>query len=101
MNHAGQHMHVDVELGTSVEEIMASEEPMVKSLTKGFKVKYQTCFISNVKKLLLQISKSDNEIHKMFAMQALMVAPATMLTLNANIDLSFDDFQEVEDHELA
>lgn len=30
-----------------------------------------------------------------------MVAPALMLQLNANVDLEFDDFEEIENHPMA
>jgi hypothetical protein len=79
LNHAGQHLHLTAELGTSIEEIMSSDEPMLKSLAKGFKITHTQCLIGNMKKLLLELSKTEDETKKMFAMQALMVAPATML----------------------
>jgi hypothetical protein len=31
----------------------------------------------------------------------MMIAPITMLQVNANVDIKFDDFQEVKEHPLA
>lgn len=101
LNNAGQHLYLSAELGTSIDEIMASEEPMLKSLAKGFKVTHTQCLIGNMKKLLLELSKTEDETKKMFAMQALMVAPLTMLQMNANLNITFDDFEEIESHDMA
>jgi len=57
LNHAGQHAHYTVELGTSIADIMKSEEPVVKSLTKGFRVTGKVCIISNMKKVFIELAK--------------------------------------------
>jgi hypothetical protein len=67
LNHAGQHLHFTVELGTSIDEIMASEEPILKSLSKGFRVSHTQCLIGNLKKVFVELSKSEKDEHKMIA----------------------------------
>jgi hypothetical protein len=34
-------------------------------------------------------------------MQAMMIAPATMLAFNGHLHLNFDDFEEVQEHPMA
>lgn len=101
LNHAGQHLHFTAELGTSIEEIMSSQEPIAKSLAKGFKFTHTQCLIGNLKKVFLELSKSENEEHQMMISQAMIAAPLTMLQLNANLNIQFDDFEEIEEHPMA
>lgn len=37
LNHSGQHLDFTLELGASIDEVMASTEPLLKSLNRGFK----------------------------------------------------------------
>jgi hypothetical protein len=101
LNHAGQHLYFTAELGTSIEEIMSSQEPIAKSLAKGFKFTHTQCLIANMKKVFMELSKSENESHQMMIQQAMIAAPLTMLQLNANLNIQFDDFEEIENHPMA
>ena len=101
LNHAGQHMHFDIDLGTSVEEIMASNDSLLKLLNQGFRVQKSLCLISNFKRVLMEFSKTDDEAIQIMAMTALMIAPITMLQFNANLNIEFDDFSEIEEHPMA
>ena len=99
LNHAGQHAHFTVELGTSITDTMKSEEPVLKSLSKGFKVTSKVCIISNMKKIFLELAKDETFQDKIGNL--MMFAPATMLTLNGKLDFDFDDMEEIENHPMA
>ena len=99
LNHCGQHIHYTVQLGTSIEDIMKSTQPVVKSVAEGFNVQAKTCIISNMKKVLMELAKDEKYGDKIGMM--MMAAPATMLTVNGNLEFGFDDIEEVENHPLA
>jgi len=99
LSHCGQHIHAQLELGTSIEEIMKSEQPVLKSLTKGFSVSKKVCIVSNLKKVFMELMRNEENQEKLGKL--LMVSPATMLTLNGSLDLEFDDIEEIEAHPMA
>jgi hypothetical protein len=100
LKHAGQNVRLEIDLGTCVEELLASDKPLIKHLMQGFRFHIEMSVISNLKKLLLELSKNEEHGEKI-ATAGMMFAPAFMLSLNGQIHLEFDDFSEVEDHPLA
>jgi len=72
---------------------------MAKHLNEGFRFMAKICIISNLKKLFLELSK--NEELKDTMTEAMMFAPATLLTMNGQVHFEFEDFEEIEDHPLA
>jgi hypothetical protein len=99
LSHCGQHIHETFELGTSIEEIMKSEEPVLKSLTKGFTVTGSVCIVSNLKKVFMELMRNEENQEKLGKL--LMLSPATMLTVNGKLDLDFEDIEEIEAHPMA
>lgn len=80
---------------------MSSEQPIAKSLAKGFKFTHTQCLIGNLKKVFVELSKSEKEEHQMMMMQAMIFAPLSMLQVSANLNITFDDFEEIEEHPMA
>lgn len=95
LKNAGQHVHWSLELGTSLKEIFESGEPIAKLASLGgFKMQHKHCFISNLKKVLIELMKDEEKRQILGA--AMMFAPATMLTLTGNLDITFEDFDEIQ-----
>lgn len=61
LNHTGQQINLEAELSTSIEDLMASTQPILKSLAEGFKFTATLKFISNMKKVLLELSKVEDD----------------------------------------
>lgn len=62
LNSAGQHIHFNVELGTSLASIFSSEEPILMSALKGgYRVSQKVCLISNINRVIQELAKSENE----------------------------------------
>jgi hypothetical protein len=102
LNKAGQHLHFDFALGTSVEEILESKESIAMSLLKGgFKVSTSQCLVSNLNRVLVELTKTEDEKIKGALMAVGMFSPALMLSINANVDLEFEDFDEILNHPMA
>jgi len=60
LNSSGQHLHFDVELGSSLEEIMDSDEAILMLLAKGgFKVSHKQCLIGNLNRVIQELQRSD------------------------------------------
>ena len=94
-------MHFTLELATSIEELMSSKKPILMSLAEGFKLIHTQCLIANLKKVFIELSKCDDEKKKAAFGKAMIFAPLTMMQLNANVNIQFDDFDEVENHPMA
>ena len=94
-------MTFDIELGTSIDEIMTSDHSVLKLLSRGFRVSHTQSVISNFKRVLVEFSKTDDEALQTLAQQALMIAPITMLQFNANVEVDFEDFSEIEEHPMG
>lgn len=99
LNHAGTHVHLTAELGTSLEKLMSSDEPLMKSLSNGFRVEAKSCMISNMKRVFMEMGKSEEHMEKIGP--AMMIAPGFMLALNGKVNIKFNDFEEVEQHPMA
>lgn len=59
LNHCGQHHHLTLELGTSVEEILGGKT-LVNAIGKGFKASTKYCIISNMRKVLYKMLEKDD-----------------------------------------
>ena len=80
---------------------MNGGKPLVECLQSGFRLTTRISIISNLKKLLMELTNSENEMFQRFAAMGMMAAPLTMLSCNANLDINFDDFDEVREHPMA
>ena len=45
--------------------------------------------------------KSDDNKEQAMAQKLMLVAPAFIFGINANIDIEFDDFEEIAEHPMA
>jgi len=99
LNHAGQHAHFTLELGSSIEKVMKSEEPLLKSLSEGFRVEAKTCIVSNMKRVFMEMAKSEE--HAEMVGPAMFGAPVFMLALQGKVNINFTDFEEIESHPMA
>jgi len=77
------------------------ETPLLKHLAKGFKFSSEVTLVSNLKKAISELLKSDNEEEQEIGQKMMMVAPAFIFGINANMDIEFDDFEEIAEHPMA
>jgi hypothetical protein len=102
LNKAGQHLNFYFALGTSVEEILESKESITMSLLKdGFKASTSQCLVSYFNRVLVELTKTEDEKINGALMAVGMFSPALMLSINANVDLEFEDFDEILNHPMA
>ena len=121
LNSSGQHLHFNVELGSSIEELINSDEAMIMLLAKGgFKVSHKQCLIGNLNRVIQELQRSDSEVVKQSLNKFMMfssrsqrttkksrsgaprgqwetrcLTAALMLSLNAEFELNFDDFSDL------
>jgi len=74
---------------------------LLKHLAKGFKVSSQITLVSNLKKAILELLKSEVEAEQEVAQKLMIAAPAFLFGINANMDIAFDDFEEIAEHPMA
>ena len=99
-----QNISFQIALGTDVKSVLSEEEketPLIKHLAKGFKVSSQITLVSNLKKAIAEMLKSDSEEEQEVGQQLMMIAPAFIFGINANMNIEFDDFEEVAEHPMA
>jgi len=88
LNAAGQHVHFDYELGTSLEEIMSGNEPIATLLAKGgFRARAGLCLISNVNRVLQEFARSADEKTEALFRKVFMITPVFMFAVQASVDL--------------
>ena len=99
-----QNIRIQVALGADLKSILSEEEketPLLKHLSKGFKVSSQVTLVSNLKKAISEMLKSDIEEEQELGQMLMMGAPAFIFGINANVNIDFDDFEEVAEHPMA
>jgi hypothetical protein len=74
---------------------------LLKHLAKGFRVSSQVSLISNLKKAISEMLKSEDEGEQQLAQQLMLAAPAFIFGINANMNIEFDDFEEIAEHPMA
>ena len=99
LNHAGQQIQYTIDLGTSIEKVMSSEEPLLKSLSSGFRVEAKASLISNMKRVFMELSKHEEYMEQIGP--AMMAAPVFMIAVNGKVNVKFNDFEEIESHPMA
>jgi len=65
LEHVGQHVKYQLELGTDPNEIMTSPDAISSQLGKGFRVTQRHCFVKNLEKLLLH-DDVEEDLKKLF-----------------------------------
>jgi hypothetical protein len=88
---------VKVDLGTSVADVMASKDPLVQELNKGLSVEIQLELIAQLKKIIFDLLKDSEVVESALAPFLMGVSPIILLTLNGQVDLAFDDYNELKD----
>lgn len=99
LHHVSQGFSLEYSLGTSLEEILSSEQTLIKNLTKGFSMKYSLAIVSNIKKAIIECTQdtSDRNFQQVGFMMAMM-APAAIFTLSGDINIEFDEIDDVLSH---
>ena len=90
-------MTIKVDLGTSVADVMASKDPLVQELNKGLSVEIQLELIAQLKKIIFDLLKDSEVVESALAPFLMGVSPIILLTLNGQVDLAFDDYNELKD----
>jgi|TARA_B110001450_G_scaffold254949_1_gene281352 hypothetical protein len=88
---------IKVDLGTSVADVMASKDPLVQELNKGLSVEIQLELIAQLKKIIFDLLKDSEVVESALAPFLMGVSPIILLTLNGQVDLAFDDYNELKD----
>ena len=64
--HIGNSVSTEIDLGTSLQEIIDEGKPIIEQLMKGFRFKVSLTAISNLKKALMALSKNEEHQDKFF-----------------------------------
>lgn len=96
MNSVDQDLTVKVDLGSSLADIMASGEPLVSEVNKGFSVEVQLELIAQLKKIVFDLLKDSEVVESDLAPFIAGVSPLILLTLNASVDVAFEDLEELK-----
>jgi hypothetical protein len=91
-----QRIAFEMELGASLKDIISSEEPLLAQVNKGFKLKLAIDVLSNFKKVIFAVL-NDPALGESLGTFAYILAPVVLLQLNANLNLTFDDFEELKE----
>jgi len=97
MSSVDQDLTIKVNLGTSVADIMASNDPLINELNKGFSVEVQLELIKQLKKVVFDLLKDSDVVESDLAPFLMGVSPLILLTLNGQVDLAFEDYEELKD----
>lgn len=76
---------------------MASKDPLINELNKGFSVEVQLELIAQLKKIVFDCLKDSDVADSDLAPFLMGVSPFILLTLNGQVDLAFDDYDELKD----
>lgn len=76
---------------------MASKGPLVEELNKGLSVEIQLELIAQLKKIIFDLLKDSEVVESALAPFLMGVSPIILLTLNGQVDLAFEDFNELKD----
>ena len=82
--------------GTSVKDILASETPLINELCKGFSVEVQLEFIEQLKKIIFDLLRDSETLESDLAPFLMGISPILLLTMNGNVDLNFEDYEDVK-----
>lgn len=95
MKDLDQTVEVDLQLGTSVEEIISDQKPVIDNLLQGFKAKLSMNYIKNLKKIL---KESDNakvtELMNMFGF-------GFKIGVKSNLEFEFSEAEEIKEHPMV
>lgn len=91
-----QRIHLDMELATSLKDVISSDEALVSQLNNGFKFTFNLDVLKNFRKVIFEILKNPDMSNAMgpFAMG---LGPVLMLQMNAKFTLDFDSFDELKE----
>jgi hypothetical protein len=66
-------------------------------LCKGFSFEARLELIANLKKVIFDLLKDPEVIESDLAPFLMGISPIILLTLNGEVDLNFDDYDEIKD----
>lgn len=84
-------------LGTSVKDIVESENSLLQELCKGFSFQAKLTFVKALKTLVFNLMKDSETMDSELAPFLMGISPFILLTLNGEIDLKFEDFDDVKE----
>jgi hypothetical protein len=91
-----QRIHLYLELGASLKDMLSGEEPLLAQLNKGLKLKVAVDVMANFKKVIFAVLK-DPALGEVLGPFAFILAPIVLLQMNASLNLTFDDFEELKE----
>jgi len=74
---------------------------LLKHLAKGFRFSSQVTLVSNLKKAISELLKSEDEEEQMIGQQIMLIAPAFLFGITGNVAVEFEDFEEIAEHPMA
>jgi hypothetical protein len=94
-----QYAKGSLDLKASVKDIWESDAPLAENLSWGMQAGLELNLVANLKTAILQGLESEES--QQYAMVLGMAAPVFMMGLNANVNLTFDDFDAIKSHPMA
>jgi hypothetical protein len=92
----------ELRLGASVKDVMNGEGSLLSHLMKGFQATKTVQIVGNIKHAILELLKlTDDAKLQMLSGPLMMLAPLFMIQVDANVNIQFDDFDEVKEHPMA
>jgi len=90
LSEVDQNAKINCAVGANYKEVLESKEPILKHLTKGFSYSLKTNLVANWKQEIVDMINNET---------AKMVLPAILeLALDADIDIQFDDFEDLREN---
>lgn len=90
MSEVDQNVKMKFSVGASYKEVLESNEPILKHLSKGFELKIQTALVQNWKQEIVDMINNET---------ARKVLPTILeLAFDADIDIQFDDFEDLREN---
>jgi hypothetical protein len=94
-----QYVKASFDLKASIKDIWESNVPLAENISQGMQAGLELNLVANLKTAILQGLESEES--QQYAMVLGMAAPVFMLGLNANVNLTFDDFDSIKSHPMA
>lgn len=91
-----QRVYLDLELGTSCQDILEGGDSLIAEANKGFKLQFNLDVLENFKKICYDVIKNPEAAGPLGSIAA-AIAPFVLLQANAKIELTSDSFGEIKE----
>jgi hypothetical protein len=88
-------MEVDIELDTSISNILNGKDPILQQLNQGIKMKAALDVVSQFKTFIFACLKDESNPSSLVEM-AVGMSPSVLLQTNAKIEVEYDDFEDIK-----